>query len=92
MHSIISQIASQAQIHGSRWSSESWKRFLIDQWAHEAGQLDNVSKIMPSIDGERVVQLGLQSRRFTKEQATSFIEWLFYWSATNGVVIVDKWD
>lgn len=89
MHSIIAQIAAQAKIHGSRWTAESFKRFLIDQWAHENGEMDSVSKVMPSIDGQRVVQLGLQSRRFTKEQAISFTEWLLYWAATNGVTIDD---
>jgi hypothetical protein len=92
MHSIIGQIAAQAKIHGSRWTSESFKRFLIDQWAHENGEMDSVSKVMPSIDGQRVVQLGLQSRRFTKEQAISFTEWLLYWASTNGVVIEEKLD
>ena len=86
-HSIIGQIAKQSQLHGSRWSAESFKRFLIDQWAHENGEMESVSKVMPSIDGERVVQLGHQSRRFTKEQAISFTEWLLYWANTNGVTI-----
>lgn len=84
-HSLINQIAKQAMLHGSRWNSESWKRFLIDQWAHESGEMSSISKVMPSIDGERVVQLGHQSRRFTKEQAISFTEWLLCWAATNGV-------
>lgn len=86
-HSLINQIAKQAMLHGSRWNSESWKRFLIDQWAHESGEMSSISKVMPSIDGERVVQLGHQSRRFTKEQAISFTEWLLCWAATNGVSI-----
>jgi hypothetical protein len=86
-HSIIGQIAKQATLHGSRWNAESFKRFLIDQWAHESGEMDSISKIMPSIDNERLVQLGHQSRRFTKEQAISFTEWLLYWANTNGVQI-----
>lgn len=90
MHSIIGQIAKQAKIHGSRWSAESFKRFLIDQWAHESGENATLSKIMPSIDGERVVQLGHQSRRFTKEQAISFTEWLMYWANTNGVTLEER--
>jgi hypothetical protein len=89
MHSIICQIAKQATLHGSRWNAESFKRFLIDQWAHESGEMSSISKVMPSIDGERVVQLGHQSRRFTKEQAISFTEWLLYWANTNGVTIDD---
>ena len=90
MHSIIGQIAKQATLHGSRWTAESWKRYLIDQWAHENGESASVSKVMPSIDGLRVVQLGLQSRRFTKEQAISFTEWLLYWANTNGVTIEER--
>jgi hypothetical protein len=90
MHSIIGQIAKQSQLHGSRWTAESWKRFLIDQWAHESGEMKTISKVMPSIDGERVVQLGHQSRRFTKEQAISFTEWLLYWANTNGVTIEER--
>ena len=90
MHSIIGQIAKQAKIHGSRWTAESFKRFLIDQWAHENGESASVSKVMPSIDGLRVVQLGLQSRRFTKEQAISFTEWLIYWANTNGVTLEER--
>ena len=90
MHSIIGQIAKQAKLHGSRWTSESWKRFLIDQWAHESGEMSSISKVMPSIDGERVVQLGHQSRRFTKEQAVSFTEWLMYWASTNGVTLEER--
>lgn len=86
-HSLINQIAKQAMLHGSRWNSESWKRFLIDQWAHESGEMASISKVMPSIDGQRVVQLGHQSRRFTKEQAISFTEFMLAWAATNGVSI-----
>ena len=89
-HSIIGQIAKQATLHGSRWNAESFKRFLIDQWAHESGEMDSISKIMPSIDNERLVQLGHQSRRFTKEQAISFTEWLLYWANTNGVTIEER--
>jgi hypothetical protein len=47
MHSIIGQIAKQATLHGSRWTQESWKRFLIDQWAHESGEMTSISKVMP---------------------------------------------
>ena len=91
-HAIIGQIAKQAQHLGSKWNAESWKRFLIDAWANETNQMTGISKLVPSLDGERIVQLGMQSRRFTKEQAISFTEWLLYWAATNGVTIEDKSD
>ena len=66
-HALIQQIAKQAQHFGSQWDTESFKRFLIDQWAHETGR--ESGKVVPSLDGQRLVQLGLQSRKFTKAEA-----------------------
>jgi len=60
-HAIIAEIAKQAQHMGARWEAESWKRFLIDQFATETGLQGG--KVVPSLDGARVVQLGLQSRK-----------------------------
>lgn len=84
-HAIIGQIASQAQHAGSKWEVEDWKRFLLDQFAQDRGIMGG--EIVQSLDGNRVVQLGLQSRRFTKEQGADFIEWLLAWSASNGIDI-----
>jgi hypothetical protein len=44
------------------------------------------STVLPSLDGSGVVQLGIQTRRFTVRQASEFIEYLFAWGAENGVV------
>jgi hypothetical protein len=82
-HSLIGQIAKQAQHAGARWDTESWKRFLVDQWAKETGR--SSGKVAPSLDGERVVQLGMQTRNFTKAEASEFTEWLFAWCDENGV-------
>ena len=85
-HSIIHQIAKQAQHLGSTWDAESWKRLLVDaytreQWAFSSGQ------VIPNLAGDGIVQLGLQTRKFTKQQASEFTEWLIAWCAQNGVTI-----
>ena len=85
-HSIIHQIAKQAQHLGSTWDAESWKRLLVDaytreQWAFSSGQ------VIPNLTGDGIVQLGLQTRKFTKQQASEFTEWLIAWCAQNGVTI-----
>jgi hypothetical protein len=85
IHSIISQISSQAKHLGSTWDVEDFKRLLVWQWAKEIG--GSPSKIVPSLDGEGFVQLGLQTRKFTKQQASEFTEWLMAWCAENGVEI-----
>ena len=82
-HSLIDLIAKQMKAAGSAWSSDDWKRLLIDQWAHETGR--KIGKVAPSLDGERVVQLGLQSHKFTKEEGSEFIEWLLCWMAEKGI-------
>lgn len=84
-HAIIGQIAKQAQHAGAKWDVEDWKRFLIDQFVKDKSI--SGGSVVQSLDGERVVQIGLQSRKFTKEQGAEFIEWLLMWSATNGIDI-----
>ena len=84
-HAIIAEIAKQAQHMGAQWGAESWKRFLIDQFSTETNL--GGSKVVPSLDGARIVQLGLQSRKFTKEQGSEFIEWLLAWAAEKGIEI-----
>ena len=86
LHSIIHQISSQARHHGSNWDTESWKRLLVDaytreQWTGTSGQ------VIPNLTGDGIVQLGLQTRKFTKQQASEFTEWLIAWCAENGVEI-----
>ena len=82
-HAMIGDIAKQAKHLGAKWSSEDWKRLLVDQFLREAEDIQ--SKIVPNLDGSGIVQLGLQTRNFTKEQANEFIEWLYSWSANNGI-------
>ncbi len=82
-HAIIGQIAKQASHLGAKWSQEDWKRFLVWQFAKEVGI--STGKLVPSLDGTGIVQLGLQTRKFKKEEASQFTEWLLAWAAQNGV-------
>jgi hypothetical protein len=83
-HAMISEIATQAQHMGSKWDAESWKRLLVDQFCKDIGLKTGV--VMPNLSGDGIVQLGFQTRKFTKEQASEFVEWLYAWSAENGVL------
>jgi isoleucyl-tRNA synthetase len=65
----------------------------------EANSLEKIKAITPDADpfrvltadfvttedGTGIVQLGQQTRKFTKEQASEFVEWLHAWGATNGI-------
>jgi hypothetical protein len=82
-HAIISTIAKKMAEAGSKWTADDWKRLLIDQWAHETDR--KIGKVAPSLDGERVVQLGLQSHKFTVEESSEFIDWLMAWATDKGI-------
>jgi hypothetical protein len=81
-HSMIDKISKQMKAAGSTWTADDWKRLLIDQWAHDTNR--KIGKVCPSLDGERIVQLGLQSHKFTTAESSEFIEFLLAWSADKG--------
>lgn len=83
-HAMLGEIAEQAQHLGAKWSTEDWKRLMVDLFAKETGLQGG--KIIPSLDGTGIVQLGLQTRNFTKEQAMEFITFLEAWGANNGII------
>ena len=83
-HAIIGDIAKQAQHMGATWDAETWKRLLVDKYCREIGLN---SQIMANLDNNSIIQLGIQTRKFTKEQASEFVEFLQAWSAENGVTI-----
>jgi hypothetical protein len=94
-HAMVGDIARQCEFMGRSWDEESWKRLLIDAFvnvkrdeARAAGEPDpfrGQGQVVPSLDGERVVQLGVQSRGFSKAQGSDFIEFLFAWGAERSV-------
>lgn len=82
-HAMIGEIAKQAEHFGSKWDAESWKRLLVDQFCKDIGIKTGV--VIPNLSGDGIVQLGMQTRKFTKEQASEFVEWLNAWGAENGI-------
>ena len=82
-HAMIGEIAKQAQHLGSKWDAESWKRLLVDQFCRDNDIKTSV--VIPNLSGDGIVQLGMQTRKFTKEQASEFVEWLNAWGAEHGI-------
>ena len=87
-HAMIGDIAKQASHLGSKWDSESWKRLLVDLFLRENGMYNG--KILQNLDGTGIIQLGFQTRNFTKEQASEFVEWLYAWGANNGITFTEQ--
>lgn len=83
-HAMIGEIAKQAQHLGATWDSEDWKRLLVQKFCKDYALVGG--RIIPNLDGDGIVQLDFQTRKFTKEQGSQFIEWLHAWGAEHEIV------
>ena len=93
-HAQIDEIAKQSTYAGQSWTSDDMKRILVDEFADEmrlAGTpLHGDGRLIPSENGRRVIQLGVQTRDFYVAEASQFIEFLTCWGATRGVVFEEQ--
>jgi hypothetical protein len=87
-HDLIGQIAKQAQHLGAKWSAEDWKRLLVDEFCKE--KFITNGRVIPNLAGDGIVQLGFQTRNFSKEQASEFVEFLMAWASEHGVELKDE--
>lgn len=89
-HAMCGDFAKQATYIGRKWDTESWKRILVDQFSEEMRQagtpIHQEGEVIPSMDGRRIVQLGIQTRTFYVKEASAFIEYLYAVGAELGVV------
>lgn len=94
-HAMISDISKQLLHNGEKLDAESWKRLLIEAFVivmQEIAKGENKpdpfhgkARLIMSLDGKRIVQLGVQSRLFGKKVASDFIEYLYAYGVDNGV-------
>ena len=94
-HAMISDISKQLLHNGEKLNAESWKRLLIEAFVivmQEIAKGENKpdpfhgkARLIMSLDGKRIVQLGVQSRLFGKKVASDFIEYLYAYGVDNGV-------
>lgn len=91
-HAMIGEISAQVEVGGKLRDAETMKRLLVDQFKADTlvDMADDWAKfgtieMAPSLDGQRVVVLGTQTRHFTRKLASAFIEWLYAWGSDAGV-------
>lgn len=87
-HGMIGDISEQAEHLGSKWGPADWKRLLLDKFARETGRVGG--RIIPNLDSNGVVEVGIQSRKFGKRDAIEFIEFLYQWGTENGCYFTEK--
>lgn len=85
-HAMIGDISKQFQHCGKEWKLDDMKRILVDQFRRDTFNDPEfadlwakmgVSEMAPSLRGEGVVLLGIQTRKFPSKLASVFIEWLY---------------
>jgi hypothetical protein len=93
-HAQIGEIAAQYEFMGQKWCADDMKRFLVDafeRYMQSLGTpLKRAGRMMPSLDGAGVVQLGIQTRAFTAREASDFIEFLNFFAAEKGIAFTDS--
>lgn len=95
-HAMINDIADSCTFMHRKWDAEEWKRLLIHAFVkvmrEEAKALnkpdpfEGQGQVVPSLDGDGFVQLGVQSRGFSKKLASEFIEYLYSWGTAHGAI------
>lgn len=82
-HSLCGEIARQRKWAGHQLDTEGWKRLLVDAWARAEGKQQG--RVVPSLDGQSVVNLGIQTRRMKVADMADLITFAQAWCVENDV-------
>jgi len=87
-HAICGDLAKQMPWAGSRIDTEGWKRLLVDAWAR--AERKSPGQIVPSLDGQSVVALGIQTRSLPVGDMSDLIEFAIAYAVDHGVRLNDE--
>jgi hypothetical protein len=80
-HAMLADLSRQTIYAGRKWDADDMKRLMVDEFAEEmrlAGTpLHHDGRLVPSENGRRVIQLGVQTSAFYVKEAAQFIEFLY---------------
>ena len=86
-HAICGDIAKQRTWAGKKLDGEGWKRLLVDAWARAEGK--SQGQVVPSLDGNSVVNLCIQTRRLPVGDMADLITFAQAWAVENDVRLND---
>lgn len=102
LHAMLGDISEQAKHLNESFGIDDWKRLLVWQYRKEATENDverisdyfkrNEFRIIPSLDGSGLVQLGAQTHKFPKYVMAGFIDWLEIYCAENDIKLKDNYE
>lgn len=81
---LCNDFAKQATFNGAKLDADSWMSLFMDALLKGEGRT-----IIPSLDGERFVQLNRSTKRLKKHEASALIEMIYAEGHHRGVVFPD---
>jgi hypothetical protein len=85
LHAICGDIAKQREWAGQKIDTEGWKRLLVDAWARHEGK--SPGRVVPSLDGQSVVNLGIQTRSMRVGDMADLITFAQAWATEQGITL-----
>lgn len=82
MWAMLTDIASQKQHCGRRYTPDQWKVLFLHACGREV-------QFIPSLDNTTFIPWGQSSSDLSKQEMSDLIEFLFSWGAENGVEFHD---
>ena len=79
MWAMLTEFSQQLKHGGRYYEPERWKAILLHAWGQEI-------EFLPSLDGNAFIPYGNQSRKMSKRDMTSFLEFIIAEGIQNGVV------
>ena len=87
-HALCSDVAeARPTWAGHPMDAEGWKRLLVDAWARTEGRPQ--CRIVPSLDGQSVVNLGVQTRGLGVMDMADLITCSQAWAVDQGIPLHD---
>jgi hypothetical protein len=83
MWAMLTDIATQKEHCGRRYSADDWKVIFLHALGRE-------TRFVPALDGHGFVPLGQSSSDLSKAEMSEMIEMLACWGAENGVIFHDE--
>lgn len=82
MWAMLTDIATQAQHNGRKYTPDQWKVLFMHACGREV-------QFLPALDGSTFIPWGSRSSDLSKAEMTDLIEFMFKWGAENGVKFKD---
>lgn len=95
-HAMIDDISKCVRLNGNFEELETWKRLLMHAFVNvmrddakatgKPDPFDGLGRVMPSLDGREIVQIGVPTSGMTIALASQFIEHLYAYGSERDVV------